>query len=161
MEPSMFTTRALVIVGFLFACKGEESTKPVQMRPAAVAPTVNPGANTVETPSADAKPEDKKKGDKKDEEWVPAEFKSGAARWKDTGVYLDGKPIAFLTWGELPIGLKPTWLKDRVGANKRPGTSDLGWRWGQQRFYRFTDYLTALGIDIKKIKELHVYGSKF
>src|SRR5262245_54175352 len=56
---------------------------------------------------------DGKKGDKDDSEWVPAEFKQGMARWKDTGVYLDGKPIGFLAFGELPITLKPTWVKDK------------------------------------------------
>ena len=51
---------------------------------------------------------------------MPAEFKSGMSRWKDTGVYLDGKPIGFLTFGELPIALKPTWVKDKVSPTSRP-----------------------------------------
>src|SRR5690349_17386854 len=34
------------------------------------------------------------------EDYVPAEFKAGMSRWKDTGVYVDGKPIAFLQFGE-------------------------------------------------------------
>jgi len=104
---------------------------------------------------------DTTKGDKSDTEWVPAEFKAGMSRWKDTGVYLDGKPIGFLSFGELPLGLKPTWVKDKVSAEKRPGTDDPGWRWAQQRFYKFTDYLKAVGVDIAKVKEIHVYGSKF
>ena len=104
---------------------------------------------------------DARKGDQNDTEWVPAEFKAGMSRWKDTGVYLDGKPIAFLTWGELPITLKPTWIKDKVSADKRPGTDDPGWRWAQQRSYKFTDYFKALGIDLAKVKEVHVYGAKF
>lgn len=95
------------------------------------------------------------------EEWVPAEFKAGAARWKDVGVYVDGKPMGFLTFGELPIALKPTWVQDKVSAEKRPGTDDPGWRWAKQRFYRFDQYLTAIGIDLKTVKELHVYGPKF
>lgn len=106
---------------------------------------------------------DGSKGDKNDSEWVPAEFKSGMARWKDVGVYLDGKPIAFMTFGELPIGLKPLWVKDQVSAEKPPGSGPEfpGWRWAQQRFYRFTDYLKALGVPLEKIKELHLYGPKF
>lgn len=111
--------------------------------------------------AAEAGKKDTAKGDQQDEEWVPAEFKSGMARWKDVGVYVDGKAIGFLTWGELPIGLKPTWIKDKVSAEKRPGTDDPGWRWAQQRFYKFTDYLKAVGIDPKQVKELHVYGPKF
>jgi len=114
-----------------------------------------------EVAATEAIKKDERKGDQSDDEWVPAEFKSGMARWKDVGVYVDGKPIAFLSWGELPITLKPVWIKDKVSAEKRPGTDDPGWRWAQQRFYRFTDYLKALGIDPKTVNELHVYGPKF
>jgi hypothetical protein len=159
----MVATRVLVfsVLG-LVACKGDDDAgKQIKVRPAAVAPSLNPQTTTTTTAKTPAKVEDKKKGDKSDDEWVPAEFKTGAARWKDTGVYLDGKPIGFLTWGELPIGLQPTWLKDRISAPKRPGTKDLGWRWGQQRFYRFTDYLKAMNVDIAKIRALHVYGPRF
>jgi len=160
---TMLASRLLVVsLLALVACKGGEKQEP-QLRSAAVTPSTS-ATNTVPTPAAEAKPtkpEDKKKGDKTDEEWIPAEFKSGAARWKDTGVYLDGKPIGFLTWGELPIGLEPTWVKDKVSANKRAGTNDLGWRWAQQRRYRFTDYLVAMGLDLRKVKELHVYGPRF
>jgi hypothetical protein len=106
------------------------------------------------------KPKDAKKGDREDSEWVPAENKKGAGRWKDTGVYLDGKPIGFLQWGELPIGMPVVWFKDKVSANKRPGTDDPGWRWAYQRMYRFTDYLKTMGIDVKQVKEMHVYGPK-
>jgi hypothetical protein len=111
------------------------------------------------------KPDDKgekddKKGDKQDSEWVPAENKKGASRWKDTGVYLDGKPVGFMQWAELPSTIPVVWFEDKVSANKRPGTNDPGYRIAKQRMYRFTDYLTAIGIDIKKIKELHVYGPK-
>jgi hypothetical protein len=103
---------------------------------------------------------DSKKGDQQDNEWIPKEHKSGAARWKDTGVYVDGKPIGFLQWGELPIGMPVTWFEDKVSARKRPGTDDPGWRIARQRMYRFTDYFKTMGIDIKQIKELHVYGPK-
>ncbi len=107
-------------------------------------------------------PEEKPKGDREDKgDWIPAEFKTGAARWKDSGVYLDGQPIAFLNFGELPTTLKPTWVQDKVSANKRPHSSDPGWRWKQQRFYKFSDYLASLGIDVHKVKAIHVYGMKF
>jgi hypothetical protein len=109
----------------------------------------------------EAKKKDEKKGDREDNDWVPAEFKKGAARWKDTGVYLDGKPIGFLTFGELPITLKPTWVKDKVSTDKPPGCPECpSWKWSQQRFYKFTDYLKAMGIDPRKVKVMHVYGPK-
>ncbi|MBA2540698.1 MAG: hypothetical protein H0V17_13755 [Deltaproteobacteria bacterium] len=139
--------------------KGKEAP---QLRPAAVVPTTNPTVEPKLDPAQkpDAKIKDVTKGDKQDKDWVPNEHKAGLARWKDTGVYVDGKPVGFLNWGELPIGLKPTWVKDKVSDRKRPGTNDPGWKWSQQRFYRFTDYFKAVGIDIRKVKEVHLYGPK-
>lgn len=158
--------RLLVVAAALAlsACSGDKEQSSVQ--PAPVQPTMTPQPAAAPPQEAapadpDAKPKDGKKGDKSDDEWIPAEHKSGSARWKDTGVYVDGRPIGFLTWGELPVGLKPVWVRDKVSANKRPNTNDPGWRWMQQRFYRFTDYLKAVGIDVKKVKELHVYGPRF
>ncbi len=148
----------------LAACSGEKDT-PAAVRPAPIQPTMTPQPVAAPpTPAAGSDSEmkqDDKKGDKSDEEWVFGDHKSGGGRWKDTGVYLDGRPIGFLSWGELPIALKPVWVRDKIGTNKRAGTNDPGWRWGQQRFYRFTDYLKAVGVDVKKVKELHVYGPKF
>ena len=92
---------------------------------------------------------------------TPAEYKTGMARWKDTVVYLDGKPIGYLTFGELPLALKPYWRKVKKSANKPANCPEcLAWKWGEQRFYRFTEYLKAMGIPIAKIKELHVQGPK-
>jgi hypothetical protein len=104
---------------------------------------------------------DTAKGDQEDNEWTPAEHKEGMARWKDVGVYLDGKPMAFLTFGELPITLKPTWVKDKVSQDKPPNCPECpAWKWSQQRFYKFTDLLKSLGIDPRKVKTMHVYGSR-
>lgn len=94
-------------------------------------------------------------------DYVPAEFKSGAAKWKDTFVYLDGRPIGVLQFGELPITLKPTWMKSKVSQNKPPGCPSCpAWKWGEERAYKFTDYLKALGIPLAKIKQIHVQGPK-
>jgi len=79
-------------------------------------------------------------------DWVPAEFKKGGAKWKDAGVYVDGKPLALLFFGEMPRGLKPFWKEDDEKGD--PET---------QRF-RIADYLEALGVDLSKVKELHIYG---
>jgi hypothetical protein len=96
------------------------------------------------------------------DEYIPAEFKSGADRWRDTGVYLDGKPIGMLSWAELPIALEPTWIPIKAGERIRHGhPEDKGWRWSKERRYRFTDYLRALGVDLAKVRELHVYGPRF
>ena len=96
------------------------------------------------------------------EKYVPAEFKSGADRWKDTGVYVDGKPIAMLSWAELPLSLQPTWIQIKASDRKRADhPEDTGWRWAKERRYKFTDYFKALGLDLRRIKEVHVYGPRF
>lgn len=93
-------------------------------------------------------------------DYVPAEFKSGADRWKDTGVYLDGKLIGMLSFAELPLALKPTWVAVQASAPKRGDhPEETGWRWRQERRYKFTDLLVALGVDLHKVKALHIYGA--
>ncbi len=146
-SPVLFVL-ALTLSG---GCKDDASATAV--RQASVAPSTSGGGAVIPQGTATPKPPE-------GEEWVPAENKQGAGRWKDTGVYLDGKPVGFLNFGELPITLRPTWVKDKVSANKRPGTQDPGWRWAQQRFYRFDQYLAALGIEPATVKEIHVYGPK-
>jgi hypothetical protein len=107
------------------------------------------------------KKKDTAKGDRQDSEWTPAEFKQGMSRWKDTGVYLDGKPIGFLTFGELPITLKPVFIKDKVSQNKPADCPECpAFKEAQQRFYRWTDYLKAMGVDIRKVNQIHLYGPK-
>ena len=154
-------SRVIVLLAFAIGCRDAKSKDEPQLRPAPVAPTANPNVK-LDEPVAEVKPKvkDATKGDQQDSEWTPAEFKAGMSRWKDTGVYVDGKPVGFLQWGELPITLKPTWVRDKVSDRKRPGTNDPGWKWSQQRFYKFTDYFKAIGIDVRKVKEVHVYGPK-
>ena len=162
------TMHHLLVVASLFlvvACSGDKDQS-AAVRPAAVQPTMTPQPVAAPAPAPtpppdpDAPKKDNKKGDQNDDEWVPAEFKSGGARWKDTGVYLDGKPIGFLSWGELPIALKPVWVREMVTTNKRPHTNDPGWRWKAARFYRFSEYLKAAGVDLAKVKVLHMYGPR-
>jgi hypothetical protein len=165
--------RLMVVSLFaLVACKdanGRQNDPKAETKPAPAAQPAPPATGSAAAPQVaqsnatleSAKKSDAKKGDQQDEEWTPAEFKKGAARWKDTGVYLDGKPIGFLSFGELPLALKPTWVKDKVSTDKPPGCPECpAWKWSQQRFYKFTDYLKAMGIDIRKVKQMHVYGPR-
>lgn len=171
----MISSRLLAVTVLALAACGEAKGKQPESSPAPIpekAPglTGSAGSAAVEkiepqNPNAAVDGLDKKKdatkGDGQDNEWVPAEFKQGGARWKDVGVYLDGKPLAFMTFGELPITLQPTWVKDKVSQNKPASCPECpAWKWSQQRFYRFTDYLKALGVPIAKIKTMHVYGPK-
>ena len=96
-----------------------------------------------------------------DDSYTPAEFKAGMNRFKDVGVYVDGKPAGFLAFGELPIALKPTWVKHKENIEKPLDCKECKiWKWGEQRYYRFTDYLRAIGIDPKTIRQIHVQGPK-
>jgi hypothetical protein len=97
----------------------------------------------------------------RDPDWIPAEFKKGLSRWKDTGVYVDGKPVAFLSFGELPITLEPVWVEEEASIPFKKGHKGPRVKIVKQRHYRFTDYLRALGVDLAEVKELHVYGPKF
>jgi hypothetical protein len=161
---------ALLAALSLASCRDADGAQKVELRPAPVVPSAN-AARPVEDlgphPADDRtnpqqlaeERKDTKKGDREDNEWVPKEFTAGMARWKDAGVYVDGKPLGFLTWGELPLGCKVSWLRDKVSAEKStPAEPD--WKWARKRYYKFNDYLRAIGVDIRKIKELHVYGPK-
>jgi hypothetical protein len=85
---------------------------------------------------------------------------AGAGRWKDTAVYVDGRPVGMLAFGELPIELAPVWIEDEVSVPVKPGRRGPGFRRAKQRQYRFSDYLRAVGVDPAEVKELHIYGPK-
>ena len=171
MSPSRF---ALLAAVSLLACNQADGSTETRLRPAAVVPSADapkivenygphPGDDRVNQEQlADERKQARQgaQGAQASSDWVPKEFAAGMSRWKDTGVYVDGKPLGFLTWGELPIGCKVSWLRDKVSAEKRYGTNDPGWRWARKRYYKFTDYLMAIGVDLRKVKELHVYGPK-
>jgi hypothetical protein len=84
----------------------------------------------------------------------------GTARWRDTVVYVDGKPLGVLRFGELPIALKPTWIDEKAPAEIEPGTHGPGYTIRKARRYRFVDLLRALGVDLNKVNQLHVQGPK-
>ena len=95
------------------------------------------------------------------DDYTPAEFKAGMQRFKDVGVYVDGKPVGFLAFGELPIALKPTWVKRKVNIEKPLECRDCPtFGWDVQRYYRFNEYLRAIGVDPKTIKQIHVQGPR-
>jgi hypothetical protein len=83
-----------------------------------------------------------------------------ASRWKDTAVYVDGRAVGMLAFGELPIGLAPVWIEDAVSVPVKPGQRGPASRTVKARQYRVTDYLRALGVDIARVRELHIHGPK-
>ncbi|HEY2744721.1 MAG TPA: hypothetical protein VGL86_08865 [Polyangia bacterium] len=85
---------------------------------------------------------------------------SGTGRWRDTVVYVDGKPTGLLRFGELPIALKPVWVDKKVSAEIAPGSHAPGYTMRKERRYRIYDFLVAVGVDPMHIKEVHVQGPK-
>lgn len=79
-------------------------------------------------------------------DWIPAEYKKGRGKWKDAGVYVDGEPLGIVKHGELPLGMTPVWR-----GNDEPGDPYT------QRF-RISEYLEKAGVDLRKIKHVHIYG---
>ena len=73
-------------------------------------------------------------------------------------VYLDGKPLGVLQFGELPVPLEPVWFEEKAAVPFAPGHKGPRFRIAKQRRYRYRDYLTSMGVDVAKVKELHIYG---
>jgi hypothetical protein len=86
--------------------------------------------------------------------------RAGEGRWRNSAVYVDGVPVSALTFGELPIGLKPVWRAEEVNVEIEPGKPAPAPRVIETRCYRFSELLTALRVNLKKVRELHVYGPK-
>ena len=79
-------------------------------------------------------------------------------RFKEPAVYLDGKPLGVLMFGELPVPLEPAWFEEKAAVPFNPGVEGPRHRIAKQRRYRYRDYLEAMGVDVARIKELHIYG---
>jgi hypothetical protein len=68
-------------------------------------------------------------------------------QFKESAVYVDGKPIAVLRYNELPASLKP---------HAVPEISSLG----VARFFSLVEYLQALHVDPARVQAIQLYGSR-
>lgn len=84
---------------------------------------------------------------------------SGRDRWRGGGVYLDGQPIGMLRYGELPARLQPVWESQRHRLPFKAG-EEVRYRETKVPRYRVTDYLTAIGIKLDEVVELHMHGAR-
>ena len=84
----------------------------------------------------------------------------GMGRWSDPGVYVDGRPVGVLRFGELPVGLKPTWVPQEHSIEFDYGYKGPRTRTSYERRYRVVDFLKALGVDVARIKQIQVLGPK-
>jgi hypothetical protein len=85
---------------------------------------------------------------------------NGNNKWKDTTVYVDGKPVGVLGFGELPASLKPVWVDEQHSAEIEPGSHSPGFITVKSRRYRFIDLLRAYGVDVAHINQIHLMGPK-
>jgi hypothetical protein len=67
-------------------------------------------------------------------------------RFGDAGVYADGKPLGILRYFELPptLSVRPQKLSDGREVPR----------------YRIAEYLESVGVDLSKVKELHLQGGR-
>jgi len=91
-------------------------------------------------------------------EWIPGENRNAKGKYRDTGVYVDGAPVGFLAFGDLPSGLAPVEVEGRMMLEFAPG--DRGPRSQAIRYtrYRLADYLERVGVPLARVREVHVYG---
>ncbi|HEU5060101.1 MAG TPA: hypothetical protein VFU21_26395 [Kofleriaceae bacterium] len=80
--------------------------------------------------------------------------------WRDAGVYLDGKPIGVLWFGELPEKLQPVWIDGERSLDFRPGDEGPRTAPVKLRRYRLRDYLAAAGVPIERVAMVHIYGPR-
>jgi len=132
-------------------CIGTGCTGGERDRSVAVDPSLAVAVERVNAASAESA---KEKGD-----WKPAEFRTGRGRWRDCGVYVDGKPVGFLFRAELPPRVKPSWKTQRRHLPFGPGEKRKTETYRVPR-YRFADYLQALGIELESVSELHLHGGR-
>jgi len=87
---------------------------------------------------------------------------SGAngGRFRDTAIYVDGRPVGVLDFGELPLGAKPVWVPEEHSIEFDYGYKGPRTRTTLARRYRVTDILKAAGVDVARIKEIQAMGTK-
>lgn len=98
--------------------------------PAAEAPADREGD---EAPKAAAEPADRKT------QRAKGEHRSGKGKWKEPGVYLDGEPIAFIKFAELPLSLEPVWVEGEMDVEFKAGEPPPEPKKVKYRRYRLAD----------------------
>lgn len=134
------------LVGLGCSSNGDSSTAPPPPPPSSQKPVVDDGTVTGAVAAQAAS-----------DEWVAGENKKGIRRFKDPGFYVDGVPLGIIKFGELPITLEPYWHKEKASL-EFSGKNAKQYKIVEQRRYRFVDYAKAMGVDVKAIKAVHLYG---
>jgi hypothetical protein len=91
-------------------------------------------------------------------DWVPSEHRTTKGKYRDPGVYVDGVPVGFLQYGDLPASLEPLLVEGSMMLEFRPGDTGPRRQTVHYRRYRLADYLEKLAVDLRRVTEVHVYG---
>lgn len=83
---------------------------------------------------------------------------NGLNRFKDPGVYVDGHLVGMVRWSELPLDLPVAWHEEEATTEEKAGEHHEP-KIVKQRRYRWKTYFEHLGIDVSKIKEIHIYSA--
>ncbi len=83
----------------------------------------------------------------------------GMAKFKEAWVYADGKPVGVIREAELPP-MPEVWIDQVELLDFKPGDPGPHERSYQVLRWRVSDYLTAVGVDIKKVKLLLLHGGR-
>ncbi len=140
--PTAYTVAMRNVSGSLFClllllgCKEDTASKPAKTKA-----VVDLNPVVIEAPPASTKT-----------------HSNGMERFKDPGVYVDGTPIGVLRFGELPTPLAPFWFEERAAVPFKAGDPGPRFKLVKQRRYRFKDYFKAMGVNVAKVKEMHLYG---
>jgi hypothetical protein len=141
----MFAGRrsSLVLVFALVgACKGEANNPP------------QPAKSVSQTsPKRSEAPAPRKKS------WKPAEYSGPKTRWRDCGVYVDGQPVGFLAYGEMPRSLTTVWEEMEIKLPFRRGEEQKSEIRRVPRF-RLAEYLEAVGVNLEAVREVQLLGGQ-
>lgn len=74
----------------------------------------------------------------------------GQQRFRLASVWVDGTQLAAVRYGELPPGLRATVVEQTTSEGEKLPV----------RRFRIADYLEALGVDVARVREVHVYGGR-
>lgn len=95
------------------------------------------------------------------DKWAePTDRRGPKQSFKETWVYVDGKPIGALRYPELPFSLPAVWKDDVESLDFKPGDKGPRERAIQVLRWRLSDYLRVVGgVDLKKIKYVYIHGN--
>ena len=114
-------------------------------------------APTTTEPPADAAPEEHGARWREDDEG--GERVGGFQIFKEAWVYVDGEPTGVLREVELPE-IPVAWTDKIEFLDFNPGDPGPHERVYQRKRWRVADYLTAVGVDLKKVKLMVVHGGR-